>query len=128
MRAKILALGLVCLIITNCAASFKSRPITRSVKFNTEPQGAKIYVNGNYMGETPISIRMESKKNYVIELKKEGYKTKTLDMTHYWTKLQQTTVVQSSLAARKSYQKKQEISQPGEILKVNIKLEKKQPG
>ena len=104
---------------------FKSRPTTKSVEFVTEPQGAKIYVNGNYMGETPVSIRMEPKKNYIIEIKKLGYKTKILDMTHYWTKTYQTKIAPSSVTMGRAHLKKHRVPLYKEMYKVIEKLEKK---
>jgi hypothetical protein len=68
-------------LTSSCATLFKGT--SSSVDFNSDPQGAKIYVNGNYMGDTPIMLKLESKRTYNIELRKEGYKTKTVNITNH---------------------------------------------
>lgn len=125
MSAKILVSVLAFLLLTSCTSFFKSRPTTKSVEFVTEPQEAKIYVNGNYMGETPISLKMESKKNYIIEIKKFGYKTKILDMTHYWIKTYQKKIAPSSVTMGRAHLKEHRVPLYEEIYKVIVKLEKK---
>jgi hypothetical protein len=35
------------------------------------------------MGETLLTLRLESKKTYTIEFRKEGYKTKVKTITNY---------------------------------------------
>ena len=68
------------LLTSSCASILKGT--SNKVDFNSKPQGAKIYVNGNYMGDTPIRLKLESKRTYNIEFRKEGYKTKTFNITN----------------------------------------------
>jgi len=42
-----------------------------------------VYVNGVFRGTTPIKIKLESKGNYTIEFKKEGYGTSTYTITNH---------------------------------------------
>lgn len=72
---------LVCLLIIGCASIFKGT--ATNVDFNSDPQGAKVYVNGNLMGNTPSKIKLESKKVYQIEFKKDGFETKTFTITNH---------------------------------------------
>lgn len=81
MKTKILVLVMACLYLVSCATIFKGN--SSKVDFNSDPQGAKILVNGNYMGDTPIRLKLESKKTYNIEFRKEGYKTKTFNITNH---------------------------------------------
>ncbi len=69
------------LLTSSCATVFKGN--SNKVNFNSNPQGAQILVNGNYMGDTPIRLKLESKQNYSIEFRKEGYKTKTFNITNH---------------------------------------------
>jgi len=69
------------LLTSSCATIFKGN--TSKIDFNSNPQGAQIYVNGNYMGDTPIRLKLESKQTYNIEFRKEGYKTKTFNITNH---------------------------------------------
>jgi hypothetical protein len=71
----------LCLSLTSCATLFKGN--SSKVDFNSNPQGAQVYVNGNPMGETPIKLKLESKGNYAIEFRKEGFKTKTFNITNH---------------------------------------------
>lgn len=41
------------------------------------PKGAKVYINGYYMGETPLPLTLKSDKDYIVEFRKEGYESKT---------------------------------------------------
>jgi len=69
------------LLTSSCATVFKGN--SNKINFNSNPQGAQIYVNGNYMGDTPIILKLESKQTYNIEFRKEGYKTKTFNITNH---------------------------------------------
>jgi len=69
------------LLTSSCATLFKGT--SSRVDFSSDPQGAKIYVNGNYMGDTPIRLKLESKRTYNIEFRKEGYQTKTFNITNH---------------------------------------------
>ncbi len=69
------------LLTSSCATLFKGN--TSKIDFSSNPQGAQIYVNGNYMGDTPIRLKLESKQTYNIEFRKEGYKTKTFNITNH---------------------------------------------
>jgi hypothetical protein len=70
----------VCLLI-GCASIFKGT--STNVDFSSDPYGAKVYVNGNLMGTTPVKLKLESKKVYNIEFKKEGFETKTFTITNH---------------------------------------------
>lgn len=64
------------LLFISCASLFKGP--TEVVSFGSNPEKAKVYVNGIYMGETPFQINLQSKHNYTIEFRKEGYISKTV--------------------------------------------------
>lgn len=77
----------ICLIISffflssSCATLFKGT--SQEVNFNSDPQKAEVWVNGTKMGETPIALKLECKKTYTIEFKKEGYETKSYTITNH---------------------------------------------
>ena len=64
------------LFLNSCATLFKGS--TEEVSFSSEPTGAEVYVNGQYMGETPFPLNLESDKHYTIEFRLEGYENKTV--------------------------------------------------
>jgi len=69
------------LLLTGCATIFKGT--SNNVDFISVPSGAKVYVNGHLMGTTPVKLKLESKKVYYIEFKKEGFGTKTFTITNH---------------------------------------------
>ena len=75
---KVLSFCLVCLLATSCAAIFKG---SRSkLDLASKPTGAKVYIDGNYQGDTPLKLRLESKRDYTIEFRMEGYPNKTVNI------------------------------------------------
>jgi hypothetical protein len=73
--------GFLVLYLSGCAAIFKGN--SSKIDTNSEPKGAKVYVDGNYAGDTPIRLKLESKRTYNIEFRMEGYKTKTFNITNH---------------------------------------------
>ena len=69
------------ILTSNCATLFKGT--SSKLDLTSDPQGAKVYVNGNYMGDTPIRLKLESKRTYSLEFRKEGYQTKTVNITNH---------------------------------------------
>ena len=67
--------------LSSCATLFKGT--SEEVRFGSEPQKAEVWVNGAKMGETPFSLKLESKKTYQIEFRKEGYKPVTRNITNH---------------------------------------------
>ncbi|MCK4836276.1 MAG: PEGA domain-containing protein [Candidatus Aminicenantes bacterium] len=55
-----------------CATIFRGD--TSKVRFNSDPEGAKVFINGEYYGQTPLKLRLKSNQSYVIEFHKEGFK------------------------------------------------------
>jgi hypothetical protein len=81
MRIKILSAAFVCLLVGGCATIFKGN--ASKIDLNSNPQGAQVFVNGNLMGETPVRLKLESKTTYSIEFKKEGFKTKVVNVQNH---------------------------------------------
>jgi hypothetical protein len=67
--------------LSSCATIFKGT--NDDVRFGSSPDRAEVWVNGAKMGETPITLKLESKKTYTIEFRKEGYKTVTKPITNH---------------------------------------------
>jgi hypothetical protein len=75
--SSVLILGIiVSVILASCATLFHGS--TDTVSFSSEPDIAKVYVNGNLLGTTPVQLQLKSKNSYTLEFKKEGYETKTV--------------------------------------------------
>ena len=75
---KVLMVGVVLVSVISlvgCATLFKQK--SRTVAFNSDPQGAEIYINGNRMGKTPMPMNLSNLKAVTVTFKKEGYDDKT---------------------------------------------------
>ncbi len=58
------------------ASSFLFMACSSTTKINSLPEGAKVYVDGEYMGQTPYSLtdKKPAWGTTQIKLKKDGYK------------------------------------------------------
>jgi hypothetical protein len=81
MKFRILALGVIFLCLASCATVFQGT--RQEVNFNSSPQKARVIVNGEDRGETPLSLKLESKKDYKIELSAPGYKTQIVNISNH---------------------------------------------
>jgi hypothetical protein len=60
-------------IFTGCATI--TQDSAQPVTFNSIPEGAKVYVNGQLKGKTPMTIQIEKGDKNQFKLMKEGYST-----------------------------------------------------
>jgi hypothetical protein len=74
-------LAAVVLSFSGCATIFQGT--STEVDFSSDPSGAEVYVNGFPKGTTPIEPKLESKKTYNIEFRKEGFETRTYTITNH---------------------------------------------
>ncbi len=80
MKIKILSIVLICIYLSSCATLFKGTK--QEVSFRSDPQRAEVHVNGIRMGETPLTLKLVTKKTYAIEFKIEGYKPKSVQINN----------------------------------------------
>jgi hypothetical protein len=71
----LIGIFLLPLAIYGCATILKGS--IDQVDVSSDPNGAKIYVNGEFMGKTPVHLRLSAKKTFFIEFVKDGYEKKT---------------------------------------------------
>tara|TARA_Y100001954_G_C15665880_1_gene530145 strand:+ start:106 stop:603 length:498 start_codon:yes stop_codon:yes gene_type:complete len=81
MKIRLLAIGLCALFISSCASIFTGT--TQEVNFNSQPTGAKIYIDGEDYGNTPRTIELRrkghkkgdesKKKEYDVKIELNGY-------------------------------------------------------
>lgn len=82
LRSKIFAMfliGLLICLLASCATIVSGK--YQTVTFNSEPQGAKVIVNGRTLGTTPLTLPLEKASNQTLSFEKEGYNTVTLPLT-----------------------------------------------
>ena len=56
-------------------------PKSETVSFNSEPQGAQVYVNNTLKGTTPCSVSVPCKGADIV-VKKDGYNTQVYTIGH----------------------------------------------
>ncbi|MDI6741373.1 MAG: PEGA domain-containing protein [Smithella sp.] len=82
MKKLYLGMGAFIIFVMGC-----SQPVLRQdIPVSTNPLGAKIYANGQFVGTTPTSVSLERDRNHILTLVKDSYR-------------------QEDVAIQKSYQK-----------------------
>jgi len=71
----LLTMAFCVLSLSGCATMFKNN--CEEIYFDSEPQGAEVYVNGNRFGRTPLALDFSTKKPLTVTFKKEGFEDKT---------------------------------------------------
>jgi hypothetical protein len=59
--------------LTSCSSIFNGD--MQEVQVKSTPATAKIFLNGNYLGETPGVIKLKRGETHIIEIKKDGFQT-----------------------------------------------------
>ena len=73
----IILLGIACL--AGCATLFNDK--SPNVPIESNPTGAEVYVDGNYVGETPVSVELSIRREHTITFRKDGYKDKSYQVS-----------------------------------------------
>ena len=77
MILRLIFLFILIISFENCATIFTGSKTTLTI--NTDPEGAKIQINGVNEGLTPVTVTMKKKiKTNTISLTKEGYESKNI--------------------------------------------------
>ena len=80
---KTIILLVFAIVLQSCATILGGVKDTTRVTQGT-PEGAKVYLNGNYISDAPCNVRVNKNvKSGInkIEIKAEGYETQTINMT-----------------------------------------------
>jgi len=81
MKRTISLILVACLFLTSgCATIFVGGK--DDIDLSSDPSGAKVLVNGQNEGKTPITLVLKRGKEYTVEFVKEGYERKTLRLTY----------------------------------------------
>lgn len=76
-RPKYVGLALI-LLAAGCGTLFNSS--TKGIAMSSTPDKAEVFVDGNRMGTTPLTLELDNQENHAIVFKKEGYKDVTCDI------------------------------------------------
>lgn len=66
--------------LNGCATIFSGS--SEDVSLESDPPKAKVLLNGSSMGKTPLTLKLQKGKSYIIEFIKEGYENKTLNLSY----------------------------------------------
>ncbi|MBI9106958.1 MAG: PEGA domain-containing protein [Spirochaetales bacterium] len=72
----ILIITTLCVAVISCATLFV--PVKDTVKVECNAPGVKIYLDGIYMGETPLNMEISRAPGHMIRVEAEGYSTKNI--------------------------------------------------
>ncbi|PWJ42010.1 caspase family protein [Sediminitomix flava] len=59
--------------VSSCATVFKGRYATKRITISSDPAPAKVYIDGIYVGETPLKARVSQREEHELLFKREGY-------------------------------------------------------
>jgi len=74
--SKILLILICARFVIGCAAIIHGT--TQDVNISSAPDQSEIWIDGAKMGTTPTKITLKRKDNYLVTIKKEGYKEATI--------------------------------------------------
>jgi hypothetical protein len=69
----------VAIVTSGCATLFGSK--TADISMTSEPTAAEVYIEGERVGVTPMSMNMDNTESVAVTFKKEGYKDMTCMLT-----------------------------------------------
>ncbi|MDD2321408.1 MAG: PEGA domain-containing protein [Geobacteraceae bacterium] len=68
-----------------CCALFgfgcETKVLRQDIPVSTNPMGAKIYADGNFVGQTPGTVSLERTRNHILTLVKENYRQQDVVIT-----------------------------------------------
>ena len=71
----VIVLGLA---VTACGALFNKS--VKSVAMGSEPSEAEVWVDGNRMGVTPVTLELDNHESHTVVFRKEGFKEVTCQL------------------------------------------------
>jgi hypothetical protein len=67
-------------MLAGCATILKGSQ--EKVTLDSDPRGAKVYLNGNPIGHTPTELQVSSKDTVTFEFRQDGFETRTVTIGH----------------------------------------------
>ncbi|MDB4089539.1 OmpA family protein [Flavobacteriales bacterium] len=71
---KLIPIILVAILFTSCATLLR-KDTKESVTFSTDPPNAEVFINGNKVGNSPVTVSLETTDAHTIQYKLKGYPT-----------------------------------------------------
>lgn len=70
---KTIAVAMLAILISGCATL--SGAGKKEVTISSDPSGAQVYLNGDFVGETPVQHTVNPRDVPTLSIRKEGYKS-----------------------------------------------------
>jgi hypothetical protein len=77
---KYLFIALLCLSLCGCATIITGT--TQKIPVASNPEGARLDVDGQCAFTTPVVLKLERKRDHVLVFSKEGYQQQTITLLH----------------------------------------------
>jgi len=77
-KLNVLTMSVLLLLTTSCASIFTGSK--RNVLFETDPSGAKVFINGFEKGTTPVQIKVRAEDR--VDFRLDNYKERVVVMDH----------------------------------------------
>jgi hypothetical protein len=71
LEMKKITIALFVILLSGCASIISGT--NQDITFDSNPQGAKVYMNGMIMGTTPFTFNAKKNKFHTLRVEKEGY-------------------------------------------------------
>jgi hypothetical protein len=71
LKMKTISIALFALLISGCSTIISGT--SQDITFDSNPQGAKVYLNGMIMGTTPFTFNAKKNKFHSLRVEKNGY-------------------------------------------------------
>lgn len=69
----------ILLVLSSCASIIKGTD--QAVSFTSEPEGAQVYIDGQVMGRTPLTVTLKKNKYSNVMYKLKGYNSQSKPIT-----------------------------------------------
>jgi hypothetical protein len=79
MKKIILSIMVLASMAFGSASVFKGT--TQDMSFRSSPEGAKVYIDGQLKGTTPLVVKLAKNKYNTVTFEKKGYKRETMALT-----------------------------------------------
>src|SRR5437764_14992757 len=81
MRYVLLTFVTTCAMLsTGCATIVTGSGHTQTVRLNSEPQGATVFVDGNRIGLTPVAATLTRQDNHLVKMSMSGHEDQTVQI------------------------------------------------
>lgn len=75
-----LLFALIALISLSTGCASLTKGSTQTVPISSDPTGANVTVDGNFIGTTPVTFEMKRKNDHLVTIQKQNYSTQAIPL------------------------------------------------